>query len=117
MIYLGPPAVEALLAIRPEAAANDPAAGVFNPWANQIGRRFRVAVRIAGLDDGFNGHSPRVGMTQDLSAAAADLPKLITAGQWASPTMPARYTEAKAAGRGAMARYYKGLPETLESDE
>ena len=57
--------------------------------------------------EGFSAHSPRVGMAQDLSAADAELPELMTAGRWESPTMPTRYTEAQAAGRGAVARYYR----------
>ena len=64
--------------------------------------------KVAGLGDGFSAHSPRVGMAQDLSAAGAELPELMTAGRWDSPTMPARYTEAQAAGRGAVAQYYRG---------
>ena len=49
-------------------------------------------------------------MAQDLSAAGAELPELMTAGRWDSPTMPARYTEAQAAGKGAVARYHRGDP-------
>ena len=45
---------------------------------------------------------------RDLSAAGAELPELMTAGRWDSPTMPAKYTEAQAAGRGAVARYHRG---------
>ena len=40
-------------------------------------------------------------MAQDLSAAGAELPELMTAGRWDSPAMPAKYTEAQVAGRGA----------------
>ena len=108
VLYLGPPAVNALLAIRPEEAVIDPAAKVFNLSADRIGRRIKAATKMAGLGDGFSGHSPRVGMAQDLSAAGAELPELMTAGRWDSPTMPAKYTEAQAAGRGAVARYYRG---------
>ena len=42
----------------------------------------------------------RVGLAQDPSAAGAKLPELMTAGRWDSPTMPARYTQAQAAGGG-----------------
>ena len=35
----------------------------------------------------------------------------MTAGRWTSPAMPAKYTEAKAASRGAVARYYRGALE------
>ena len=108
VLYLGPAAVNALLAIRPEDAVIDPAARVFNLSADRIGRRIKAATKMAGLGEGFSGHSPRVGMAQDLSAAGTELPELMTAGRWDSPTMPAKYTEAQAAGRGAVARYYRG---------
>ena len=108
VLYLGPDAVEALLAIRPEEAVIDPGTGVFGLSARQISRRIKAATKMAGLGDGFSAHSPRVGMAQDLSAAGAELPELMTAGRWDSPTMPAKYTEAQAAGRGAVARYHRG---------
>ena len=108
VLYLGPAAVEALLAIRPQEAVIDPGASVFRLSAGQISRRIKAATKMAGLGDGFSAHSPRVGMAQDLSAAGAELPELMTAGRWESPTMPARYTQAQAAGRGAVARYYRG---------
>ena len=96
--YLGPAAVEALLAIRPNEAVIDPGTKVFGISAGQISRRIKAATKMAGLGDGYSGHSPRVGMAQDLSAAGAEL---MNAGRWDSPTMPAKYTEAQAAGRGA----------------
>ena len=65
------------------------------------------AVGIPGSRD-ISGHSGRVGMAQDLSAAGFALPELMTAGRWKSPRMPARYTERQSAGRGAVARYYQG---------
>ena len=98
--YLGPAAVEALVAIRPNnEAVIDPGTKVFGLSAGQISRRIKAATKMAGLGDGYSGHSPRVGMAQDLSAAGAELPELMTAGRWDSPTMPAKYTEAQAAGR------------------
>ena len=108
VLYLGPAAMEALLAIRPQEAVIDPGASVFRLSAGQISRRIKAATKMAGLGDGFSAHSPRVGMAQDLSAAGAELPELMTAGRWESPTMPAKYTQAQAAGRGAVARYYRG---------
>ena len=108
VLYLGPAAVNALLAIRPNEAVIDPAASVFGLSARQISRRIKTATKMAGLGEGFSGHSPRVGMAQDLSAAGAELPELMTAGRWDSPTMPAKYTEAQAAGRGAVVRYHRG---------
>ena len=108
VLYLGPAAVEALLAIRPQEAVIDPGARAFGLSAGQISRRIKTATMMAGLGEGFSSHSARVGMAQDLSAAGAELPELMTAGRRDSPTMPARYTEAQAAGRGAVARYYRG---------
>ena len=86
----------------------DSTAKVFGLSARQIGRRVKVVVRMAGLGEGCSGHSMRVGMAQDLSAAGAELSELITVGRWDSPTIPARYTDAQAAGRGAVDRYYQG---------
>ena len=108
VLYLGPAAVDSLLAIRPNEAVINPGASVFGLSARQISRRIKAATKMAGLGEGFSGHSPRVGMAQDLSAAGAELPELMTAGRWDSPTMPAKYTEAQAAGRGAVARYHRG---------
>ena len=66
----------------------------------------RLAAR-AGLDPvGISGHSARVGMAQDLVAGGADLPAVMQAGRWKSPTMPARYAERLLAGRGAVAGYH-----------
>ena len=64
-------------------------------------RRLQQAGRAAGLPGwrDITGHSGRVGMAQDLSAAGFALPELMTAGRWKSPRMPARYTERQAAGQ------------------
>ena len=110
VLYLGPAAVEALLAIRPEEAVIDAVTPVFNLHPDTIRRRLQQAARAAGLPGwrDITGHSGRVGMAQDLSAAGFALPELMTAGRWKSPRMPARYTERQTAGRGAVARYYQG---------
>ena len=108
VLYLGAAAEESLLAIRPQEAVIDPGTMVFGLSVGQISRRIKAATKMAGLGEGFSAHSPRVGMAQDLSAAGAELPELMTAGRWDSPTMPARYTEAQAVGRGAVARYHRG---------
>ena len=110
VLYLGPAAVEALLAIRPWDAVMDAAKPVFGLHPDSIRRRLRQAAQAAGLPDwrSITGHSGRVGMSQDLAAAGFALPELMTAGRWKSPRMPARYTERQADGRGAVARYYQG---------
>ena len=101
VLYIGPEAASALVAIMPEGfAVVGAAAPVFGLSASQIGRRVNAAAKAAGLGDGFTGHSGRVGMAQDLAAAGVELPALMNAGRWKSPKMPARYTEGQAAGRG-----------------
>ena len=110
VLYLGPAAALALLAIRPEEAVIDAVTPVFNLHPDTIRRRLQQAARAAGLPGwrDITGHSGRVGMARDLSAAGFALPELMTAGRWKSPRMPARYTERQAAGRGAVARCYQG---------
>ena len=108
-LYLGPSAVDALLAIRPEEPVIDSSTSVFGLHPDTIRRRLQQAARAAGLPDwrDITGHSGRVGMSQDLVAAGFSLPELMTAGRWKSPRMPDRYTERQAAGWGAVARYYQ----------
>ena len=81
-------------------------ARVFHLSAHQIARRIRAACAAAGLHGQYSGHSPRVGMARDLVRDGAELPALMTAGRWKTSAMPARYTAAEQAGRGAVARYY-----------
>ena len=69
VLYLGPAAVGALLAIRPQEAVVDPGTSVFGLSVGQISRRIKAATKMAGLSHGFSANSPRVGMAQDLSAA------------------------------------------------
>ena len=62
----------------------------------------------AGISPGrVSGHSARVGMAQDLTAFGAELPEVMQAGCWKSPTMPARYAEKLPAKRGAVANFYE----------
>ena len=73
---------------------------------NQISRRIKRAAQAAGLGDGFSGHSPRIGMACDLVRAGIELPSLMTAGRWRTPTMPAHYARNETAAKGAIAQYY-----------
>lgn len=79
---------------------------VFGLSPNQISLRIKQAAQAAGLGDGFSGHSPRVGMAQDLARMGVELPSLMTAGRWRSPLMPAHYTRNETAERGAVAQFY-----------
>ncbi len=72
-----------------------------------VARVFKKLAGRAGLEpEAISGHSARVGMAQDLVAHGAELPEVMQAGRWKSPTMPARYAERLSAGRGAVAQYY-----------
>ena len=104
VLFVSAPTMESLRAIRPAAAsARD---SLFGLSDDQIARRVTSAATAAGLGEGFTGHSARVGMAQDLARIGTELPALMTAGRWQSPTMPARYTRGERAGRGAIARFY-----------
>ena len=92
-------------------AAADTSDTIFALSANQISRRIKSAAQAAGLGDGFSGHSPRVGMAQDLARAGTELPRLMTAGRWRSPRMPAHYIRNETAARGAVAQYYGSTAE------
>ena len=102
--YLGPPTMRDLAALRPPDAR--PGDSVFGIGGSQVSRRIAAAARAAGLGDGFSGHSPGVGMAQDLAAAAVGMPALMQAGRWSSSAMPALYIRAQSSGRGAVAKYY-----------
>ena len=105
VLFISAPTMRALQAIRPNGAKDGDS--VFGLSSKQIGRRIASAATAAGLGEGFTGHSARVGMAQDLARTGTELPALMTAGRWQSPTMPARYTRSEQAGRGAIARFYE----------
>jgi len=104
VLYLSPATMDALSRIKPSAPGSEQT--VFGLSPRQINRRIAAAAKAAGAQGDFAGHSPRVGMAIDLAASGCELPALMTAGRWESPTMPARYTRKEAAARGAVARYY-----------
>jgi site-specific recombinase XerD len=76
--------------------------------AGEIARLLKDMATKAGIDPTMiSGHSARVGMSQDLVAAGADLAAVMQAGRWKTPTMPARYSEHLLAAKGAVAQYYQ----------
>ena len=101
--FLSAPTMLALRSICASKAASD---SVFGLRPNQISKRIKQAAQAAGLGDGFSGHSPRVGMARDLARAGIELPRLMNAGRWRNPSMPAHYTRNETAGRGAVAQYH-----------
>lgn len=107
VLYIGLAAAAALRRIG--GSDPEPTARVFGLRSGRsVSNRIAAMCRAAGLGDGFTGHSPRVGMAQDLTASGASLQALQVAGRWKSVRMPARYSSAERTGRGAVARYYRG---------
>ena len=84
-----------------------PSDRVFPITPRRIAARIKDTARRAGLHGNYSGHSPRVGMAQDLAAEGIQLPALMTAGRWTTSVMPARYTKNTEAARGAVAQYYQ----------
>lgn len=106
LLFVSPRTMRDLATIRNGAKGDD---SVFGLSYNQIRTRIPVAAKQAGLGDGFTGHSPRVGMAQDLARTGTRLPALMTAGRWTSATTLARYIRREEAGRSAIARYYESM--------
>lgn len=103
--YVGTDATAALRRIRPLNAHPD--SRVFGLRSGRsISNRLGAMAREAGLGEGFSGHSPRVGMAQDLTAAGVGLAALMVAGRWRSERMPAHYARGEAARRGAVAKLH-----------
>ena len=107
VLYVGPEAAADLRRIESEGAA--PGSRVFGLRTGRaISARLNAMAKAAGLGDGFRGHSPRVGMAQDLTAAGVGLTAIMVAGRWKSERMPAHYSRAQDAARGAVAQFYRG---------
>ena len=107
--FVGPVATADLRAIRPEGSGDAIGQPVFRlRTGRSIANRISAAAKAAGLEGDFSGHSPRIGMAQDLAEAGASTTDLMVAGRWASHRMPACYTRSVTAGRGVVARFYSG---------
>ncbi|MYC08230.1 MAG: tyrosine-type recombinase/integrase [Chloroflexi bacterium] len=64
---------------------------------SQISRRVDSMARVAGLGEGYSGHSGRVGLAIRMTRRGAPLQAVQTHGRWKSPSMPARYTRSEKA--------------------
>ena len=87
-------AMRDLKAIRNGAGDDAPVFGL-RPAA--IHRRIKSAARVAGLGDGFGGHSGRVGLAIRLTTNQAPVPTIMKQGRWSSSSMIARYTRNQSA--------------------
>lgn len=110
ILYLGQQAMRDLAAIKSHSAK--PSDTVFQLSGSQISRRIAAAARAAGLTGEYSGHSPRVGMAQDLAAHGISLPELMQVGRWSSSSMPARYIRSQSAAYGGIAKYYAAQSNT-----
>ena len=103
--------MKALKAIRPKP---NPAVGEkFFGWSRPLTICENIA-RLAALADlkgDYSGHSPRVGMAQDLARLGASLPEMQNAGRWKDSRMPALYCRNMAAKESAVAKYKEFLTE------
>ena len=87
-----------------------PEDSIFRLGRRQMTNRIKRAAVMAGLGDGFSGHSPRVGMARDLARSGTTLNGLMNAGRWSTSAMPARYTRNEMAARAAVAVFYGHTP-------
>ena len=80
--------LERLAAVR----GRDPAASVFDLSDRQIARRVAAMAKLAGLGDGFSGHSGRVGMAVRMTRNGAPAAAVMRQGRWETTRMVSRYT-------------------------
>ena len=99
--------MERLWEIRPDFPV--PGERIFDWSPGWIGRTIAKLAEAAGLKEDYSGHSPRIGMAQDLARLGASLPEIQNTGRWKSPTMPALYIRNIKAGESAVAKYSKWL--------
>ena len=71
---------------------------VFGLTGESLANRIRAAAKAAGLGDGYNGHSGRIGMARRMVAAGAPNAAVQHQGRWRHGDMVARYTRGEAAG-------------------
>ena len=71
---------------------------MFGLTGETLASRIRAAASAAGLGDGYNGHSGRIGMARRMVAAGAPNATVQHQGRWRHGDMVARYTRGEAAG-------------------
>ena len=64
--------------------------------------------KAAGVEGFISGHSLRVGSAVSLAQAGATVVDMQVAGRWKSTQMPAHYTKAEFAERGAIEHFKEG---------
>ena len=100
--------VDALLAIKPEESVTAPTVRAFGLSVSQTGRRIKAATRMAGLRQGVHcalaqgGHGPG---PERIGSGVAGVHDRRRVGQ---PDHADQVHRSQAAGKGAVARYYRG---------
>ena len=72
-----------------------------------IANHIKRACEFADIPGSFAGHSPRIGMAEDLANVDTTHVKLSLAGRWEDPTMAIHYTRQIEAAKGAIAQWHK----------
>ena len=80
---------------------------IFQLKRDAIVDHIQRACEFAGIPGSFAGHSPRIGMAEDLAIADTSQIKLSHAGRWENPTMPVHYTRRIEAAKGSVAQWHK----------
>ena len=73
---------------------------------HQIARRIVSAAAAADLKGRYGGHSPRIGMTQDLAEDQTGMPNLMQVGRWKRAETLLLYIRNISAGHNAVANWY-----------
>ena len=107
VLFVSKRTMERLWEIRPDFPV--PGERIFDWSPGWIGHTIAKLAEAAGLKGDYSGHSPRIGMAQDLARLGASLPEIQNTGRWKSPTMPALYIRNIKAGEAAVAKYSKWL--------
>ena len=96
VVAVTPAGMAALAAIRPQ----DPVTGqsIFGLSERQISRRIKNAAVVAGLGEGYSGHSGRVGLARTMTDNGAPINVTMKQGRWRRAETVARYTRGESAG-------------------
>ena len=106
--YLSPETQELLIEmVQYRDRRPKPTDKIFRMGERQISNRIKAAAEHAGLQGYFSGHSPRIGMAQDLAESDFEMVSIAQSGRWQSADTVVKYTKQTVASKGAVAAYYE----------